>query len=80
MVLYTSSQELQQMCQIELADWFLVSEVVSQKQEKGAVSFDIDGNEFEVYLSNKYKCPRCWKFTAHKEDELCERCSDVLKQ
>lgn len=80
LVLYTSSQELQQMCQTELADWFLVSEIAKDKQDKAQVLFEVDGNEFEVYLSSKHKCPRCWKFTAHQEDELCSRCSNVVKQ
>jgi isoleucyl-tRNA synthetase len=80
LVLYTSSQELQQMCQTELADWFLVSEIVKEKYADCKVSFSVDGCEFEVYLSDKHKCPRCWKFTAHKEDELCDRCSDVVNK
>ncbi|MFA7570832.1 MAG: isoleucine--tRNA ligase [Sulfurimonadaceae bacterium] len=80
LVLYTSNQELQQMCQTQLADWFLVSEIVEEKQDNCKVSFEVDGSEFEVYISSKHKCPRCWKFTAYKEDELCSRCSDVLKQ
>ncbi len=24
------------------------------------------------------KCPRCWRYVAHKEDNLCQRCEDVV--
>ena len=78
LVLYTSSQELLEMGLLELADWFIVSEIVSNKQTDCKVAFEVEGDKFEVYLSSKHKCPRCWKFTAHKEDALCERCSCVV--
>lgn len=26
------------------------------------------------------KCPRCWRYVAPKEDELCQRCEDVVER
>ena len=39
-----------------------------------------DGVEWEIMIvkPEKYKCPRCWAFTAEKE-ELCRRCMDVFE-
>jgi len=42
------------------------------------MGFQIDGKDFEVYKASAHKCPRCWKFTATKEDTLCSRCDEVL--
>jgi len=40
-----------------------------------------EGSEWEIMIlkPEKYKCPRCWAFTAEKEDELCGRCTDVVE-
>lgn len=40
----------------------------------------IDGEEIalEVIPSKHHKCPRCWKYTAEKENELCTRCDEVV--
>ncbi len=78
LVLYTSNEEINAMCQTEVADWFLVSDTTTTKQNESMASFEIDGSVFEVYMSSKHKCPRCWKFTAETEEELCNRCSSVL--
>ena len=31
-----------------------------------------------VHKMDGHKCPRCWMYTAKAEDELCERCWDVV--
>ena len=66
--------------EVESSDWFLVSAVTKDKQNTDVLgSFELDGKEFEVYKATQHKCPRCWKFTAVKEETLCARCEDVLK-
>jgi predicted nucleic acid-binding Zn ribbon protein len=40
----------------------------------------LDRNEFEVYKASAHKCPRCWKYTATKEETLCSRCEEVLNR
>jgi len=40
-----------------------------------------EGKEWEIMIvkPEKYKCRRCWAFTAEKEDGLCRRCADVVE-
>jgi len=56
----------------ELATAFIVSQV---ELEKGGEALEII-----VEKADGVKCPRCWIYTENAdEDELCERCSGVLK-
>ena len=34
----------------------------------------------EIMKTEKEKCPRCWRFVCEKEESLCPRCSDVMKE
>ncbi|ODV82669.1 hypothetical protein CANARDRAFT_10328 [[Candida] arabinofermentans NRRL YB-2248] len=36
--------------------------------------------QLSVVKSDRLKCPRCWKFTRVKEDELCGRCDEVVNK
>ncbi|KAF8317206.1 isoleucyl-tRNA synthetase [Clavulina sp. PMI_390] len=40
---------------------------------------DHHGIKIIVRPSPQHKCPRCWQYTAPKEDTLCGRCEDVVK-
>ncbi|KAF2205907.1 isoleucyl-tRNA synthetase [Delitschia confertaspora ATCC 74209] len=33
-----------------------------------------------VVRAESHKCPRCWRFLAEQEGELCKRCEDVTKE
>ncbi|KAF2867847.1 tRNA synthetases class I-domain-containing protein [Massariosphaeria phaeospora] len=33
-----------------------------------------------VRKADMHKCPRCWRFDAWNEGDLCERCEDVVKE
>lgn len=78
-MLYTNSEDILALDEVESSDWFLVSSVTKDKQNSDILgSFQIDGKEFEVYKAAAHKCPRCWKFTATVEETLCKRCEDVL--
>ncbi|KAL1872951.1 isoleucine-tRNA ligase [Diaporthe australafricana] len=33
-----------------------------------------------VLPPNAHKCPRCWRYVAPQEDQLCGRCEDVVEQ
>ena len=59
-------------------DWFVVSKIISDKQEDNLGYFEVDGKTFEVYKASEHKCPRCWKFRASTEEALCERCDGVV--
>lgn len=60
-----------------LDDYFLVSRVVLGPTSGVPVE---DGTvEFSIGHSSSCKCPRCWKFIAPAEDELCGKCAQVAK-
>ena len=78
--IYTNCSDILALDEVEASDWFLVSSISNTKQDSEILgTFSIDENIFEVYKANEYKCPRCWKFTATKEDCLCSRCDEVIK-
>ena len=75
----TNSNEFLALDKVESSDWFLVSKVSNvSSSSKELGSFKIDNNEFKVFKATGHKCPRCWKYTSIKEDELCSRCSEVV--
>lgn len=75
----------------DLEALFVVSEVElveeGMKGDGGAVEWQFEA-EFEapgggrgvayVRPPKEAKCPRCWRYVAEKEDELCGRCEDVV--
>ncbi len=61
----------------EIEDWFIISGVNVCKGEELAV-FEYYDSKFAIIKVEKFKCPRCWKFSSEKEDELCLRCSGVI--
>lgn len=76
--IYTNSDDVLSLDAIEAEDWFLVSDILTTKQEEALISFEIDGKLFEAYKAKNAKCPRCWKFKSQSEDELCPRCNEVI--
>ena len=76
--LYTNNEAILVLPKTEIADWFIVSNSVSKK-DNALVSFELNGSLFEAYKVESAKCPRCWKFTSTSEDCLCTRCEDTLK-
>jgi isoleucyl-tRNA synthetase len=63
----------------EIEDWFLVSSRDEYKRDNEYLaSFEIDAKMFAIAKSSKHKCPRCWKFSAQSENELCDRCKEVV--
>ncbi|OWB75532.1 hypothetical protein B5S31_g5444 [[Candida] boidinii] len=78
----------------EIADFCVVSQFHLNKPiiENGEIEsnynyeFEIDdlsdlkeSIKINVVKSDKLKCPRCWKFTREPQDDLCNRCEDVVK-
>jgi isoleucyl-tRNA synthetase len=76
--IYTNSEDILALEQVESEDWFLVSKITDKKEENRLGFFEIDGKEFEIYKASQAKCPRCWKFTSSNEETLCQRCESVL--
>ena len=78
LVVYTDSEDILALDRTIAEDWFVVSKIVTNKEENSLGSFEIDGKQFEVYKASEHKCPRCWKFRASKADALCIRCDEVV--
>jgi isoleucyl-tRNA synthetase len=73
----------------ELADMFVVSELELNGTVEEAAhpwkyceDFEIDGEMCKAWVlpPRQHKCPRCWRYVAPKEDELCGRCEEVVKK
>lgn len=69
----------------ELEAMFVVSEValngeVPAAEWKYCEEFELDGARCKAWVlpPTQAKCPRCWRYVAPKEDELCGRCEDVV--
>ena len=69
----------------ELEAMFVVSEVdinggVSDAEWRYCEEFELGGVQCKAWVlpPTQAKCPRCWRYVAPKEDELCGRCEDVV--
>jgi len=64
----------------EMADFFVVS-LISDKIEGDVLDeFHISDEQFVVKIKRSplYKCPRCWRYLAESEGELCTRCKEAI--
>ena len=78
LVIQTTSPVALAIDSIDAEDWFVVSSVSNTEATNVLGSFEIDGDIFNVAKATEYKCPRCWKFQAIKEDCTCVRCESVV--
>ena len=74
----------------ELEAIFVVSSVelntgpVSETSSEGgwafSEAFESYGSQCEAWVlpPKQPKCPRCWRYVAPQEDELCHRCEEVV--
>jgi isoleucyl-tRNA synthetase len=62
----------------DLEDWFVVSGVMASSDGEKIGSFEVVGSTYEIRLSADHKCPRCWRYTAKSEEQVCERCAKVV--
>ncbi|MBZ7937677.1 isoleucine--tRNA ligase [Campylobacter molothri] len=76
--LITDSKRFEFIPKDELNDWFMVSDF---KDSSGEIlcEFEIEGEKFKIIKAMLHKCPRCWKLESLKEEKLCVRCGEVLK-
>ena len=65
--------------QKDLEDWFGVSEFIDNSDKEALATFNVDDKEYKIVRASGYKCPRCWRYTSKAEDELCDRCKEVVK-
>jgi len=76
--LFTNSKIIEDIDSIEAEDWFMVSGVKYKPADSDMGSFELNGDRFYIVKAQAHKCPRCWKFSADKEDVLCKRCDEVM--
>ncbi|KAF8855791.1 isoleucyl-tRNA synthetase [Acephala macrosclerotiorum] len=68
----------------ELEGIFVVSSVELDGnvdgQWKYSATFDMPGGKATAWVlpPKENKCPRCWRYVAPAEDELCKRCEDAV--
>jgi len=62
----------------DLEDWFGVSLINSQGEGEIIESFKVKEYTFNIHKASMAKCPRCWKFQSHSEEEVCPRCAEVI--
>ncbi len=65
--------------QKDLEDWFGVSEFIDSSENEALATFSVDDKEYKIVRASGHKCPRCWRYTSKAEDELCDRCKEVVK-
>jgi isoleucyl-tRNA synthetase len=78
LVIYTESEKLSALPEIETEDWFVVSGVQAGAPAESLGEFEVDGDKFVIGMATQAKCPRCWKFHSVDEETLCERCDKVM--
>ena len=64
----------------EMAEFFNVSLICDNIESESFDEFHIGEDErfvIKIKKSPLYKCPRCWRYLA-EENELCERCKEVI--
>ena len=68
----------------ELETIFVVSSVQFDSEVEGAwkysCEFDAPGGKGTAWVlpPKEHKCPRCWRYVAPVEDELCKRCEEAV--
>ncbi|NPA74297.1 MAG: isoleucine--tRNA ligase [Epsilonproteobacteria bacterium] len=74
LVIYSDSKELEKLSGADAEDWFTVSNIICEIADDPIKSFKVADDEFKIYFAKRHKCPRCWKYRAKVEGELCSRC------
>ncbi len=75
----TDSYAIKKLDPTDAEDWFTVSSIGDDENGIKLASFTIDEDRFSILLSEKAKCPRCWKQKSRNENKLCDRCESALK-
>lgn len=65
---------------LELDVWLVVSQVAKQCKGEKIAEFEALGRVFVLHRSSAYKCPRCWRYLAEREEGLCPRCDEVIEK
>lgn len=74
LVIFSDSDELKKLSGSDGEDWFTVSNIICASASSPVSTFKVGEDEFKIYFAKRHKCPRCWKYRAKTEGELCARC------
>ena len=77
LAIWTDSKKIATLDPTDAEDWFTVSDIGDSVTGEKIATFSVEGDTFTIMLSDKAKCPRCWKQKSDSEDMLCERCAKV---
>lgn len=78
LVLQTKSSKVASLSSADAEDWFTVSQVVSESNAQNLGIFEVGEDSFKILKATECKCPRCWKYRAKSEEDLCQRCEEAL--
>ena len=78
LVIQTTSAKIVALEKVDAEDWFTVSKVIEHTETGEMGVFEVAGDHFKIFKATKCKCPRCWKYRAKSEEELCHRCNEAL--
>lgn len=78
LVVQTTSPKIMALPKVDAEDWFTVSKVINHDEAGELGVFSVGEDNFKILKAQKCKCPRCWKYRAKSEEELCHRCKEAL--
>lgn len=78
LIVQTISPKIMALPKVDAEDWFTVSKVINHDEAGELGVFSVGEDNFKILKAQKCKCPRCWKYRAKSEEELCERCAKAL--
>lgn len=78
LMIETSSNEILSQDIEEVADWYMVSYVRGIESDEYLAEFKVGDELFRFVRSNRFKCPRCWKYCAKEEGSVCPRCNKAI--
>jgi len=67
----------------EMAEFFNISLICDNLEGETLAEFHIGEDErfvIKIKKSPLNKCPRCWRYLASDENELCDRCKEVISE
>ena len=56
----------------------MVSDITTDSCGEKVGEIEFEGITYELRVATKSKCPRCWRYLAENENELCDRCREVV--
>lgn len=76
LVIQTTSSKIISIAKVDAEDWFTVSKVINHYEAGELGVFSVGEDNFKILKAQKCKCPRCWKYRAKSEEDLCHRCKE----